>query len=48
MEVISSKSFEEDSSEGKNDQNIYIENENHEMAEEEDEEEFDNNLNEME
>ena len=48
MEVISSKSFEEDSSEGKNDQNIYIKNENHEMAEEEDEEEFDNNLNEME
>ena len=48
MEVISSKSFEEDSSEEKNDQNIYIENGNHEMAEEEDEEEFDNNLNEME
>ena len=48
MEVISSKSFEEDSSEEKNDKNIYIENGNHEMAEEEDEEEFDNNLNEME
>ena len=47
MEVISSKSFEEDSSEGNNDQNIFTNKENNNNMEEDDEE-FDNNLNEME
>ena len=48
MEVISSKSFEEDSSEGSNDKNKYTNKADNNMIEEEDDEELDNNLNEME
>ena len=51
MEVISSKSFEEDSSEQNsdiNDNNIYTPKKNQNITEEEDDEEFENNLNEME
>ena len=49
MEVISSRSFEEDSSDENNNENMYIsKNNNQNMTEEEDDEEFANNLNEME
>ena len=49
MEVISSRSFEEDSSDENNNENMYIsKNNNQNMTEEEDDEEFENNLNEME
>ena len=51
MEVISSKSFEEDSSEQNSDinnNNIYTPKKNQNITEEEDDEEFENNLNEME
>ena len=48
MEVISSKSFEDESSEENNDQNTYTNKINNNMIEDEDDEEFDNNLNEME
>jgi len=49
MEVINSRSFEEDSSDENNNENMYIsKNNNQNMTEEEDDEEFANNLNEME
>ena len=48
MEVISSKSFEEDSSDMNLDQNIYTNKPNNNLTEEDDDDELDNNLNEME
>ena len=48
MEVISSKSFEDDSSEGNINEDYYKNKINNVTNDEEDDEEFENNLNEME